>query len=161
MKKIIYILILLAFTLLPLTAKENTIKAAGDLTWFTSYSAALEDAKTKDNVVIVNFTGSDWCKWCKKIVEDVFSTDQFHKWQKNNATLLFLDFPQKKYLTEDQINHNQMLAELYGVQGFPTILILSKEGRLIGKSGYADSADKWIKSVDTSVAMFKAIVEKL
>ena len=158
MKRFVVIMFISLFSF-GLFAEKNTIKAAGDLTWFTSYSSALVDAKAKDNIIIVNFTGSDWCQWCKKLATNVFSKDSFHKWQEENATLLFLDFPQKEYRTDEQIAHNQMLAELYGIQGFPTILILSKYGQLIGKSGYAENADKWISNVEKSINQFKTLVE--
>ncbi len=159
-RKYIFIFICL-ISALSLYSVENTIKAAGGLTWFTSYNAAIEDAEKKQNIILVNFTGSDWCEWCKKLDKDVFSKDEFHKWQKDNVTLLYLDFPQSKKLSTEQTNHNQMLLEVYGVKGFPTILLLSPEGQLIGRAGYLDDVTKWIENVKNNIDMFETYVDKL
>lgn len=158
-KKIVFLLFILVS--LSIFAKDNQIIAAGGLTWFTSYTSALEDAKERESIIIVNFTGSDWCEWCHKLEADVFDKDVFHKWAEKNATLLYLDFPQKKELSEQQVNHNQVLAQVYGVQGFPTILILDDKGRLIGRSGYGDNVDIWIKNIEDNMVLFKSYVDTL
>lgn len=159
MKKIVLLLLILVSS--SIFSNENKIVAAGGLTWFTSYNSALEDAKDRGSIIIVNFTGSDWCEWCHKLEADVFVKDVFHKWAEQNATLLYLDFPQEKEMSENQIKHNQVLAQVYGVQGFPTILILDENGKLIGRSGYGDDVDAWIKNIEDQSALFKVYVDAL
>lgn len=159
MKKII-LLILISISISIFSA-DNQIEAAGGLTWFTSFNSAIEDASKKDSIIIVNFTGSDWCEWCHELEKNVFSKDVFHKWSEENATLLYLDFPQNKVLSQEQSNHNRVLAQVYGVQGFPTILILDKNGNLIGRTGYGEDVDTWIKNIEDNKILFDSYVNAL
>lgn len=146
MRKIVIIaLISLSFGLF---AENKKIDGAGGLKWFTMYKDAVEDAKERDTVILVNFTGSDWCHWCFKLDEDVFSKEEFHKWQEKNVTLLMIDFPQNIKLSDEQRNHNQMLAAMYGIQGFPTIILLSEDGGFLGRTGYGKDVNQWIKNIE-------------
>lgn len=147
-KLIALILICISFGLF---ADDKKIDGAGGLKWFTMYKDAVEDAKERDTVLLVNFTGSDWCHWCFKLDEDVFSKDDFHKWQEENVTLLMIDFPQNIVLTEEQKSHNQMLASMYGIQGFPTIVILSADGSYLGRTGYGKDVNQWIKNIEEMI----------
>lgn len=158
MKKAIWLFLIFSGVLL--YSENNIIHSTGDLDWYTSFNSALEDAQKRDTIIIVNFTGSDWCSWCDKLEADVFSKKEFHNWSKNKATLLLLDFPQKLKLTESQVNHNQLLAQAYGVQGFPTILILRKDGMLIGRTGYGNDVSMWISNVEENIKLYTSYVDK-
>ncbi|MDT8391733.1 MAG: thioredoxin family protein [Lentisphaeria bacterium] len=35
--------------------------------WMTDYDAALKKAKAENKVVILDFSGSDWCVWCVRL----------------------------------------------------------------------------------------------
>lgn len=142
MKKI-FIIFLLSLEIGAIS-QEKKIVGAGNLMWFTNIEDALEDAKERESVILINFTGSDWCHWCFKLDEDVFSTELFNKWQKDDLTLLMIDFPQKIVLSDKQVEHNQLLAQIYGVQGFPTIVFIKSNGEYIGRKGYGKDVKKWI-----------------
>jgi thiol-disulfide isomerase/thioredoxin len=63
----ILFLCLLMFVATPfLSATE---KAAEGLSWETDISVAMEKAKKEGKDILINFTGSDWCGWCKKLVD--------------------------------------------------------------------------------------------
>jgi protein disulfide-isomerase len=47
-----------------------------------------------------------------------------------------LDFPRGKEQSEELKAQNKALAEKYKIRGFPTIMVLSPEGKLIEKTGY-------------------------
>lgn len=111
--------------------------SAGELKWLTSMDEALAQAKKENKLVLVNFTGSDWCFFCIKQEKEVFSTREFQNYAAKNLVLLKLDFPRKKKLPAEQEKANRALMEKYKVRGFPTLVILSPEGKeLARRVGY-------------------------
>ena len=42
--------------------------------WLDNYHKAEQEAKTSNKLLLLNFTGSDWCGWCIKLDKDVFSS---------------------------------------------------------------------------------------
>ena len=114
-------------------AATSAIAASG---WSDDYEKALAQAKKENKKVLLDFTGSDWCGWCIKLDREVFSKPEFKEYADKNLVLLEVDFPKRKELTATQKAHNMELAEQYGVQGFPTIIVLNGEGRKVGELGY-------------------------
>src|ERR1017187_7651292 len=71
---------------------------AGELTWLTDLPKAQAQAKTENKLVMLDFTGSDWCGWCIKLDNETFSKQEFADYASKNLVLVQLDFPQKKEL---------------------------------------------------------------
>jgi len=111
---------------------EGSVKS----NWLTDYKKALETARTEKKAVLVDFTGSDWCVWCIKLKKEVFETPEFSQYATNNLVLLELDFPNSKPQSDELKKQNAELQRQFGIEGFPTILVLNSEGKLIGKMGY-------------------------
>lgn len=107
-----------------------------DVVWLTSLDAARKEAAEKKLPILVNFSGSDWCGWCIKLDKEVFSQKAFAEYAKSNLVLLLLDFPNSKPQSPEDKKVNQALAEQYGVQGFPTVLLLDATGKQLGRTGY-------------------------
>ena len=107
-----------------------------DLNWTTDLGKALQLAKQENKAVLVNFTGSDWCKWCFKLSDEVFSQDEFKEYADKNLVLVKVDFPEHKEQTNQTKMYNKSLAKKFGVQGFPTIIIINSGGRMVAKTGY-------------------------
>lgn len=104
--------------------------------WITDYNAALAAATKLGRPVLVNFTGSDWCMWCIKLVDEVFSKDEFKKYASENLVLLKLDFPRKTQLPPAEAKANEQLAQQFKVTGFPTIILVDGTGKEINRTGY-------------------------
>lgn len=104
--------------------------------WVTDIREAYSLAQDGDKDILVNFTGSDWCAWCKKLVDEVFSTPEFQAYADENLVMLYLDFPQGISLPAEQVQHNQFLAQLLGVQGYPTLWLLASDFSPLLKTGY-------------------------
>lgn len=104
--------------------------------WITDYDAALAAAQKMGRPVLVNFTGSDWCGWCIKLMDEVFSKDEFIKYASDNLVLLKLDFPRKTQLPPAEAKANEQLAQKFKVTGFPTIVLLDGTGKEINRTGY-------------------------
>jgi protein disulfide-isomerase len=104
--------------------------------WMTDFQAAQEKAVEEEKPMLLDFTGSDWCGWCIKLKKEVFSKEAFQTYAAENLILVELDFPRNKPQSDELKAQNQALAEKYGIRGFPTIILLSPEGEVIGQTGY-------------------------
>jgi len=100
--------------------------------WLTDYNAALQQAKKQNKPVLMDFTGSDWCGGCILLQRRVFSTSDFKAYAAENLVLLKVDFPRRNPLPPAQATRNEALARHYGVDGFPTIIILHPDGTRAG-----------------------------
>src|SRR6476659_2600507 len=83
--------------------------------WLTDAEAAQAKAKEENKLVLLNFTGSDWCIWCKKLKRDVFDKPEFAQFAQSKLVLVEVDFPQRKTLTEAQQQANARLDKTYGI----------------------------------------------
>ena len=110
--------------------------AAAKPGWLTDYKQAQAEAKANKKLLLVNFTGSDWCGWCIKLDREVFSKPEFEEYAKKNLVLLEVDFPRAKELPPAQKVQNQQLAQEYQIEGFPTLVVLDGDGRTVGLLGY-------------------------
>ena len=104
--------------------------------WLTSFESAKAAARAERKVILVNFTGSDWCPWCVRLHDEVFSRRAFLDYASRHLILLTVDFPRKKWMTPAQKRENNALAQSYKIEGFPTILLLDPDGRVIAQTGY-------------------------
>ena len=99
---------------------------------------AIKIAEEEEKLVLIFFTGSDWCVPCKNLVADFFNTDNFSEMVKNNFVLYEADFPRNKNLvTASQRSDNYKLKSKYSVSSYPTIVIVNEKGEVLGKmKGY-------------------------
>ncbi len=126
------LLLAVAFSL----ALSSTLRA--EPSWQTDYKKAQEQAKTDKKLLLVDFTGSDWCGWCIKLHREVFSKPEFQEYASKNLVLLEIDFPRAKTQVDSLKKQNEGLATQYQIQGFPTIVVLNGEGRKVGELGYME-----------------------
>ena len=108
----------------------------GSTDWLTDYNQAQQQAKTSHKLLLLNFTGSDWCGWCIRLDREVFSRPEFKDYADKNLVLMEADFPRGKTQPATLKRQNEELAAQYQVLGFPTIVVLNGEGRKIGELGY-------------------------
>lgn len=138
---------------LGLTASLIACAGAAESTWTTSVKEATTQAAASERPILANFTGSDWCGWCIKLDREVFSTPEFAEWAERSAVLMKVDFPRQKPMSADQQRDNQALAEKYGVEGFPTVVFLSADGKELGRLGYRPGGAKaWIAAAEQIIA---------
>ena len=97
--------------------------------WLNDYKKAQEEAKAGNKILLLNFTGSDWCGWCIKFDRDVLSQPQFKEFARNNLVLVELDFPRVKTQSAELQKQNRQLAQQYEVVGFATIIALNSDGQ--------------------------------
>ena len=144
MKKL-FVLPVILMLILTGCSKSGT---SDSLNWKTDLNQALATAKQENKVVLINFTGSDWCQWCKRLNDEVFSKEEFEKFANKNLVLVKVDFP--RYIEQSNATkyYNQKLANMFGVKGFPTVILLDKDGRGILKTGYVrGGVDNYIQQL--------------
>src|SRR5712692_1191148 len=88
--------------------------------WLTSVPKAIEKAKTEKKLVLLDFTGSDWCPPCKALKKNVLSSPEFEKFAKDNLVLVEVDFPRSKPQTEELKKANEALSKKFKIEGYPT-----------------------------------------
>ncbi|QQS36239.1 MAG: thioredoxin family protein [Ignavibacteriales bacterium] len=112
-------------------------ESSGDnLEWETNLESAIKKAKAENKSILVNFTGSDWCVWCQRLSNEVFSQSEFEEYANEKLVLVKLDFPRDIKQTQETKLYNNQLLQRYGVQGFPTIILLNSSGVMIAQTGY-------------------------
>ena len=118
------------------TAKLSE-KRVAELPWAADLPKALEQAKAENKIVLLDFTGSDWCVWCIKFDDDVLSKPEFASYTKTNLTMVLVDFPNAKPQSDAVKKINKDLQDKFKVDGFPTYVALTPDGKEIGRqTGY-------------------------
>ena len=103
----------------------------------TDFEAAKKKAAEEKKDLLIDFTGSDWCPPCQDLSSRILSQDSFKAGAEKNYILVELDFPRDKTKTTEELTaQNQALAESYGIQCFPTILLTDAQGRPFGQTGH-------------------------
>ncbi|MGE4614339.1 MAG: thioredoxin family protein, partial [Planctomycetota bacterium] len=113
-------------------------------------SVAKELARKEGKDILINFTGSDWCGWCKRLDGEVFSVPSFHESAGKQYIYLYLDFPrseQAKAKVVDEALNSKSREEL-GVNGFPTIILADSQMRPYARTGYQQGGpEKYLEHI--------------
>jgi thioredoxin-related protein len=108
-----------------------TTSARAESAWITDYKKAQDEAKASHKLVLVEFTGSDWCGYCFQLDRAIFSQPQFKDYANKNLVLVEIDFPRRKAQSAETKKQNAELAERYQIDGFPTLVVLNGEGKAV------------------------------
>ena len=122
--------------------QQRNAQQSATINWYTNYSVAAAAAKKDNKPLLLFFTGSDWCGWCKKMDQEVFASPDFAKAVGNDFNFVEVDFPMNKPLPPEQQQENNRLKKKYGVTGYPTIIILDSSGNFIAETGYRPGGGK-------------------
>ena len=102
--------------------------------WLTNFNDAQKIAKEKDQLILLNFSGSDWCGPCIRLRKEIFQSDTFISYANTNLVLVNADFPRNKKnkLSKEQVKLNEALADKYNPEGkFPYTLLLNADGKIL------------------------------
>jgi thioredoxin-related protein len=111
--------------------------ASAESGWLTDYKKAQQEAKSGNKLLLLDFTGSDWCGWCKKFDREILSQPEFKNYARDNLVVVELDFPRAKPQSPELRKQNRELAQQYEMVGFPTIVVLSADGQKLWRyDGY-------------------------
>ncbi len=130
--------------------------AKGATDWETDFAKASANAGKAGLYMLLDFSGSDWCGWCIRLDEEVFSQAEFKTFAKSNLVCVMVDFPRRKDQSAMEKKQNAELAAKYGIRGYPTVIVLSPEGELVGKTGYkAGGAKLYVEHLKEMIDGFK------
>lgn len=123
--------------------------------WIEDISVAKAKAAYFGKDILMDFTGSDWCGYCIKLENQVFSKAAFKEKASQSFVFVKLDFPRRKTLPAHIVaQNNRLSAEYsakYGLQGYPTLYLATAEGTPYGRAGYVPVTAK--EYADGLVAM--------
>jgi thiol:disulfide interchange protein len=128
--------------------------------WLVDLDEAYARSVKEKKPIMANFTGSDWCGWCKKLDADVFSKPEFKSWAQKNVVLLELDFPRHKQIPQKNQQQNYAMQNALQIRGYPTVWVLNLDkdpasGQYhineLGQTGYTPTVEQFIATVDKFV----------
>ena len=160
MKYLIFVLPMLFLT--AISHGQNDYKAHQD-GWMVNLDEAYQESQKTGKPIMANFTGSDWCGWCKKLSASVFNKPAFKEWAAENVVLLELDYPRRFQVPADIKKQNADLQQAFKVRGFPTVWVfdLAKDEterfsiNAFGKTGYKASVQEFTSDIDNMISQAK------
>lgn len=118
--------------------------------WLTDVPKALEKAKAEKKLVLLEFTGSDWCPPCKALHANVMTSKKFEDYADKHLVLVELDYPQHKEQSAELKKANEALAKEFKIQGYPTVIVLDPDRKelknILGYSG--EKPDEYIAKLE-------------
>jgi thioredoxin-related protein len=109
----------------------NTLKASD---WITDFEKAKKEAAASGKMVLLNFSGSDWCGPCIKMKKEIFESSIFSDYAAANLILVRADFPRlkKNKLSKELTKSNEALAAKYNKKGdFPCTVLINAKGEVV------------------------------
>ena len=123
--------------------------------WGHNYSQAKEVAVKEHKLILVNFSGSDWCGPCIRLHKEVFTTETFLKIANEKLVLLNADFPRykKNQLPIAQQKINESLADQFNDKGiFPLTVLVTTNGKIIKSwDGFPSSIEAFNEDLQQTI----------
>ncbi len=131
MKKYLYILLILTFTIVNSNAQQ---KKSIDLNWQTDFEQAKKLASSENKNILIYFTGYDRISSCNLLNNDFFYTDKFQKIAQKNLILVRVNIPKREdAISEEQKEKNTLLSKQYHLRVHPTVVLTNAKGEQLGK----------------------------
>lgn len=134
---------MLSFGLMIAEEKEKAPEVKKDV-----FPATLEKATKENKSILLLFTGKEWCGPCQELEKSILSTEKFTAYAKKNIIFLALDFPE----SEEPSPENNRLAQAYGIEGFPSLLMTDNKGVAFQRINFeGQSTDVFIAEIDKAL----------
>jgi len=121
--------------------------------WLGDINTAVDQASKEHKLIIVNFSGSDWCGPCIRLRKEILESGLFEKYAQDHLVLVRADFPRQKknQLPADQVKRNEALADKYNPEGkFPFTLLIDEHGKVLKSwDGFPDETpEQFVSQID-------------
>ncbi len=113
------------------TAAAIVVPAAA-VPWSSDLGAAMQQAAEQGKLVLIEFTGSDWCSYCIKLNREVLSTPAFAEYIAPRFVPVQIDVPIRHDFDRKLLERNKELCRRYKVPGYPTLMVLTPQGQVVG-----------------------------
>src|SRR6201996_5445471 len=125
----------------------------GGATWLGNFDVAKTQAAQEHKLILVNFSGSDWCGPCIRLRKEILESDAFTNYAADKLVLVRADFPRQKknQLSKEQVKLNEALADKYNADGkFPFTLLIDDQGKVLKTwDGFPDeSPEKFVAEIN-------------
>lgn len=122
------------------------------VTWSGDFEAAKKEARAGHKLMVINFSGSDWCGPCIRLRKEILESSTFEHYASSHLVLVRADFPRQKknQLDKAQVKRNEALADKYNPDGkFPYTLLVDENGKVLKDwDGYPnESAEKFVEQI--------------
>jgi len=111
-----------------------TFLIAPQIGWITDFETAEKVAVEKHQLILLNFSWSDWCGPCIRLRNEILDSKPFTDFAYSSLVLVNADFPRsnKNKLSKEQVKQNEALADKYNPKGkFPFTLLLDAKGNVL------------------------------
>lgn len=104
------------------------------ITWLGNFNEAKIEAAKTHRLILINFSGSDWCGPCIRLRKEILESSTFENYASDHLELVRADFPRQKKnrLSKEQVKLNESLADIYNHDGkFPYTLLVNENGKVL------------------------------
>ncbi|MCB9869433.1 MAG: thioredoxin family protein [Planctomycetes bacterium] len=126
--------LLIGCALVPARLSAQTAAAA----WHDDYDRAAALARKSGKDVLLVFTGTDWCPWCRRLEAEVLGHREFRAAAAARFELVKLEFPRDAAGWQKLAKpwRYQQLADQYAIDVYPSVLIVDATGAVLARTGY-------------------------
>ena len=122
------------------------------VTWQGDFNKAKVEAAQAHKLIVINFSGSDWCGPCIRLRKEILESAAFENYAAAHLVLVRADFPREKknQLSKEQVKLNEALADKYNAEGkFPYTLLVDENGKVLKRwDGFPDETpDEFIADI--------------
>lgn len=130
-----------------------TLTIGPSIPWLGNFKTATDEAAKTHKLIVINFSGSDWCGPCIRLRKEILESATFEGYASSHLVLVRADFPRQKknQLTKEQVKLNEALADKYNPDGkFPYTLLVDEHGKILKQwDGYPDeSPEKFVAQIN-------------
>lgn len=122
--------------------KNQQQVSQNEVHWHIDFDEAHRLSRRTGKPLLVLFTGSDWCTWCKKLEREVFEARDFKSAMGDKVIFVKLDFPMRNKQSQAMQRRNKRLQKQFQIEGFPTVLALDPQLNQIAVLGYRRGGGK-------------------
>lgn len=120
--------------------------------WLGDFNQATAEAAKTHKLILINFSGSDWCVPCIRERKEILETAVFENYAEGHLILVRADFPRqhKNQLSKEQVKRNEDLADKYNPLGkFPYTLLVDEHGKVVKEwDGFPNvSPEKFVEQI--------------
>ncbi|AHK63468.1 hypothetical protein BOKEGFJH_00593 [Chlamydia avium] len=110
-------------------------KNSSQLFWHVDYKEAVKKSRDSELPMLIFFSGSDWNGSCMKIRKEVLTSLEFAQKILGKFICLEVDFPRHSEQSNALRLQNNELKVKFQVDEFPSLLVISHDGREIYRMG--------------------------
>jgi protein disulfide-isomerase len=127
--------------------QQQAVKQDQEINWVTDIEKAKILAARNGVPIFLYFSGSDWCPHCKNLDRNVLAKAQFQNALDGKIIFMHVDFPKHVQLDPKTKDQNRRLKNSFSISGYPTVLVVDADLKVIGKPSKKGGPDEFAREV--------------